>query len=114
MSEFAGGVGGAGRRPKRFLTAQQKYEIWLGLVSGELTQSQAAERWGVDRTTIARIRQVAKEGALAALAESKPGRRANGEDPELVAARKEIERLGEAVREQAVELVALRTKSRWG
>jgi transposase len=102
------------RRRKRVLTAQQKYEVWLGLVTGELSHSQAAQRWGVDRSTIARIRQVAKDGAMAALANSKPGRRANEEDPELLAALREVERLGELVKEQAVELVALRTKSRWG
>jgi transposase len=102
------------RRRKRVLTAQEKYEIWLGLVSGELSHSQAAQRWGVDRSTIARIRQVAKDGAMQALANSKPGRRPNEEDPELRAARTEVERLGEVVKEQAVELVALRTKSRWG
>ena len=51
---------------------------------------------------------------LEALANSKPGRRKDQVDPELKAARDEVQRLGEVVKEQAVELVALRTKSRWG
>jgi hypothetical protein len=36
------------------------------------------------------------------------------EDAELAAARAEIARLGEAVKEQAIELTLLRGKSRWG
>lgn len=101
-----------GRR--RRLSAAEKYEVWLKLVAGELGQNEAAEAYGVDRSTVSRIRDTAKAGAMAALADSKPGRPKNAVDPELAAARAEVERLGEVVKEQAVELVALRTKSRWG
>jgi transposase len=45
--------------------------------------AQAAAAAGVDRSTVLRIRQVAKEGALAALAESRPGLRAGGQNAEL-------------------------------
>jgi transposase len=103
-----------GRRAKRFLSPSQKYQLWLQLVTGELRQAEAAERFGVDRSTVMRIRQVAKQGALAALAASKPGVRQVREDAELAAARAEIARLGETVKEQAIELVLLRGKSRWG
>jgi transposase len=62
-----------GRRAKRFLSPSQKYELWLQVVTGELSQSEAAERFGIDRSTVMPIRQVAKQGALEALAASKPG-----------------------------------------
>jgi helix-turn-helix protein len=62
-----------GRRAKRFLSPSQKYELWLQLVTGELSQSEAAERFGIDRSTVMRLCQVAKQGALEALAASKPG-----------------------------------------
>ena len=62
-----------GRRAKRFLTPLQKYEIWLQLVRQEMTIAEAADHWKVDRSTIMRIRTVAKEGALEALANSSPG-----------------------------------------
>jgi transposase len=62
-----------GRRAKRFLSPTEKYELWLQLATGELSQSEAAERFGIDRSTVMRIRQVAKQGALEALAASKPG-----------------------------------------
>lgn len=102
-----------GRR-KRPLSGEEKYQIWQQLLTGELTQRQAAERWSVDATTIMRIRRVGREGALTALAQSRPGRRDAGQDAELVAARAEIARLEETVKEQAIELVALRGKSRSG
>ena len=92
----------------------EKYEIYLALVAGEMSQNEAADRYGVDRSTIARIRVTGKAAVLEALANSKSGRRRDQADPELRAAQAEVERLGEVVKEQAVELVALRTKSRWG
>ena len=103
------------RRRKRSLSAEEKLQIWLQLLSGETSQRQAAERWEVDPTTIMRIRRVARAGALSALAQSRPGvRAASGEDAELQAARAEIARLEETVKEQAIELVALRGKQRSG
>lgn len=104
-----------GRR-RRLLSAQEKYQIWQQLLTGELSQREAAERWNVDPTTIMRIRRVGREGALEALAQSKPGRRQGigVEDAQLRAAREEIARLEETVKEQAIELVALRGKTRSG
>jgi transposase-like protein len=52
------------RRSKRSLTAEEKLQIWLELLSGESSQRDAAQRWGVDPTTIMRIRKVARAGAL--------------------------------------------------
>ncbi|MGB0096952.1 MAG: hypothetical protein WBP81_30975 [Solirubrobacteraceae bacterium] len=114
MSELQD-VSRRGGRRKRALSAEEKLQIWLQLLTGELTQRQAAERWGVDPTTIMRIRRVGREGALTALASSKPGGGACGAvDAELAAARAEIARLEETVKEQAIELVALRGKARSG
>lgn len=101
---------GRGRRRKRMLSAQEKYQIWLQLLSGELSQREAAAQWGVDPTTIMRIRKVAKESALQGLAASKPGTRREAGDAELAAAKAEISRLEECVKEQAIELVLLRGK----
>ena len=108
------GPGSNGRR-RRFLSAEEEYQIWRQLLTGELSQREAAERWNVDLTTIMRIRRVGREGALGALAQSRPGRQGAGvEDAELRAARSEIARLEETVKEQAIELVALRGKTRSG
>jgi transposase len=104
----------AGRRSKRFLTPLQKYEIFLQLVRQEVTMAEAAERWQVDRGVIMRIRTVAKEGALEALSNSRPGTKAKARDYELEAARADAVRLGEALKEMAVKLMLVEGKGRWG
>ena len=108
---FQGSNGG--RRRKRLLSPSEKYELWLGLLRGEYTTVQAAERAGVDRTTIMRVRQVAKQGALDALSASKPGLRTGGVDPELAEARAEVARLAEALKEMGVRLMLAEGKGRW-
>jgi transposase len=102
-----------GRRPRRFLSPSQKYEIWLALVRGEVSTVEAAERAGVDRSTIVKLRQVGKQGALDAFAASRPGVRQTGPDPELAAARAEITRLSEALKEMGVRLMLAEGKERW-
>src|SRR5215210_8076356 len=67
------GTGPRRRRGKRFLSPSEKYEIWLSLVRGEYTIAAAAEQAGVDRSTVMKLRSVARQGALEALAQSKPG-----------------------------------------
>jgi transposase len=114
MTEFQRGTDRLGRRAKRFLSPSQKYEIWLQLVRGETTISEAADRLGVDRSTIMRLRQVAKDGAIAALAESWPGVQRAKRDLELEAARAEAARLGEVLKEMAVKLMLIEGKGRWG
>jgi transposase-like protein len=114
MTDRERGTDRAGRRAKRFLTPVQKYEIWLQLVRGETTIGEAADRFEVDRSTIMRLRTVAKDGALAALAESKPGLQQAKRDLELEAARAEAARLGEALKELAVKLLLVEGKGRWG
>jgi transposase len=76
--------------------------------------AEAAAHWEVDRSTIMRIRTVAKEGALAALAESRPGVKATQRDWELEAARADNARLGEAFKAMAVKLMLVEGKGRWG
>ena len=114
MTGPGGSAGSAGgRRPKRFLSPSQKYEIWLGLLRGEYSTVEAAERAGVDRSTIMKLRQVAKQGALDALAASRPGVKAGGLDPELAEAKAEIARLSEALKEMGVRLMLAEGKGRW-
>jgi len=103
------------RRPKRFLSAEQKYEIWLRVLTGELTSQEAALQAGVDRSTIMALRKTAKDGAMAALQASRPGRpRRGGEASELAGLAAENARLQATIVELSVELVALRGKVAWG
>ena len=113
MTDQERGVDRAGRRRKRFLTPQEKYEIWVQLLRGETTIMEAADRSRVDRSTVMKLRQVAKQGALDALAASRPGVKANGVDPELADARAEVARLSEALKEMGVRLMLVEGKGRW-
>ena len=113
MTETGRGTDRAGRRSKRFLSPSQKYEIWLQLIRQEVSIAEAAEQQHVDRSTIMRIRTVAKEGALAALAASKPGVGAKERDYELELAKAEVARLSEAVKQMAVRLTLVEGKGGW-
>ncbi|HMV74768.1 MAG TPA: hypothetical protein PKB00_09370 [Microthrixaceae bacterium] len=104
----------SGRKKKRFLAPQEKYEIWMQLVRGETTVAEAAERARVDRATISKLREVAKAGALDALAQSRPGRRGTQRDVELEEAKAETERLRTALAEMAVRLTLAEGKEPWG
>jgi len=114
MTDPTRGTDRGGRRAKRFLTPLQKYEVFLQLVRQETTVIEAAEQWQVDRGVIMRIRTVAKEGALEALSNARPGRKAAQRDLELEAARADAARLGEALKEMAVKLMLVEGKGRWG
>jgi len=106
----------APRRAKRFLSAEQKYDLWVRMLTGQLTASDAAAEVGVDRSTIVRIKAMARDGALSALA-AKPGRsnvKKSAAEIEADELRREVERLTSTVVDQAVELTLLRGKTSWG
>jgi transposase-like protein len=102
---------GQGRKPRKRLATSEKFEVFVQVLTQQATQREAAERWGVDRSTVVHVCKTAKQGALDALAASVPGRA--GKSPELAAAREEIERLRATVTEQAVTLHLHQGKSRW-
>ncbi len=104
------------RKPKKILTADQKYDLFVRMLSGQLSQADAAVEAGVDRTTITRMRTVARDGAIAALQASKPGRSktSRAERSKIASLEAEVARLQATIIEQAVELAVLRGKTSWG
>jgi transposase len=102
------------RRRGRQLTPEEKWELFLEVSSQQLSQADAARKWGVDVSTVIRIRRLAKDAALAAFASSKPGRMPSPEQVELEAALQENDRLSEALKEMAVELTLFRGRPRSG
>ena len=102
-----------GRRRRRLLTPEEKWEAFLEVTSRELTQSDAARKWGVDTSVVIKLRRDAKDAALAAFASSRPGGSRDPRDVEVEMLRAEIGRLTEAIKEQAIELALIRGKSRW-
>ena len=102
------------RKARRRLSPSEKYEIYVALLTGQCTQREAADRYGVDRSTVVHIVRTAKQGALDALSSAVPGR--PGLSPEqaaLAQAKAEIERLRATVAEQAVALHLHEGKARW-
>ncbi len=103
-----------GKRKRRRLSPSEKYEIYVSVVTGQSTQREAAEQYGVDRSTVVTACRVVKQGALDALAAAVPGRPGvSREQAALDAARAEIERLRATVTEQAVALHLHEGKARW-
>lgn len=103
----------SGRKRRKVLAPSQKYELWVSLLTGQAAQRQAAEKYGVDRSTVVAGCKSAKEGALAALS-TRPGRPGmSAEQVELAEAKAEIERLRATVTEQAVALHLHEGKARW-
>ena len=81
-----------------------------------MTIAEAAAAEQVDRSMILRILTVAKEGALAALAASKPGVKGNQCDYDLEQSQAEVARLSEALKVMAVHFDAtlVEGKGGWG
>ena len=102
------------RGGRRQLTPEEKWELFLEVTSQELSQRDAARKWGVDVSVVIKIRKLAKDAALAAFASSKPGRPVSPEQLELEAALQENDRLSEALKEMAVELTLFRGRQRSG
>jgi transposase-like protein len=101
------------RKPRRRLAPSEKYEIFVEVLTQQATQREAADKWGVDRSTVVHVCRTAKQGALDASAASVPGRPGvSAEAAALAEARAEIERLRATVTEQAVAMHLHRGKSR--
>lgn len=99
-------------RKRKVLSPETKWEVFLQVTSGEISQADAARKWQVDVSTVIGIRRTAKDAALAAFAR-RPGRPAKERNWELEAARAEIEQLRTAITAQAIELAVVRGKSGW-
>jgi hypothetical protein len=64
----------SGSRLRKRLAPSEKYEVHVQILTGQATQREAAEKWGVDRSTVIAICRTAMQGALDALAAAVPGR----------------------------------------
>src|SRR4051812_47566053 len=100
------------RQPKR-LSPETKWEIFLQVTAGEISQADAARKWHVDVSTVIGIRRTVKDAALAALART-PGRPTKDRNWELEAANAEIGQLPGAIRAKAIELGVIGEKSGGG
>ena len=84
----------------------------MQVTTGQVTQADAARKWGVDIGTVINIGRTVKGAALAAPA-AKPGRQAKEHDCELEPAKVDIAQLTETLQAQAGELAVARGKTGW-
>jgi transposase len=101
------------RRKRRQLTPEQKWEVFLEVTTGELTQADAARKWGVDVWVVIKLRKLARDAVLAAFAACQPGRSLDPRDAALAELRRENDRLSDALTELAIKLALVRGKPRW-
>ncbi len=92
------------RRRGRQLSPEEKWQVFVQVISQQLTQADAARKWGVDVSTVIKLRRLAKDGALAAFAASRPGRPLSVEQVELEELRPEYASCRRRSKELAVEL----------
>ena len=53
------------RQPRRQLTPEEKWEVFLEVTSQEISQADAARKYGVDVSVIIRLRALAKDARSA-------------------------------------------------
>lgn len=97
-------------RPRKQLTPEQKYRIFLETQRGDVSVATVLRKWGIHSSDLTRIRAQVREGALESLARGhRKGRRAQ-ESPEVVALKTEKARVEEVLKELAIENTLLRKK----
>jgi transposase len=92
------------RKARRELSPEEKWELFLEVTSQEISQADAARKYGVDVSVIVRLRALAQDAALAAFVSAKPGRPVSAEAVESGLLRAENDRLSEALKVMAIEL----------
>ena len=99
----------------RLLSPRERWELFLDVVSEQLSQADAARKWDVDVSMVIKLRRLVKDAAMAAFATSRPGRPAlTVRQAELEQLRSENARLSAALKALAIEVALLRGRQRSG
>ena len=114
MSVANNGKSSEGKKKRRLLSPEKKFQIFLESQTGKIPVGEILRREGIYSTDLVRIRKKVKEGALERLAD-RPGVKSKTvpqEDYETL--KRELEEKERALAEQAVELAILRKKTNGG
>ena len=96
--------------PRKHLTPEEKYRIFLECQRGDVPVAAVLRRWGIHSSDLTRIRAQVREGALQSLSRgSRQGRRPK-ELAEVTALKVDKARVEEALKELAIENTLLRKK----
>ena len=103
-----------GKKKRRLLSPEKKYQIFLESQSGEGPVGEILRREGLYSTDLARIREKVKEGALERLADRPGAKRKTVAQQDYEALKKELEEKERALADLSVELAILRKKTNGG
>ena len=103
-----------GKRKRRYLSPEKKFQIFLESQRGESPVGEILRREGIYSTDLTRIREKVKEGALEHLAARPGAKRKTVPQEEYDALKKDLEEKERALAELAVELTVLRKKTNGG
>jgi transposase-like protein len=107
-------AGNSGRKKRRFLSPEKKYQVFLEAQRGEVPVGDLLRREGLYSTDLARIQKKVKEGALERLGDRPGLRKKTVSDSEYSRLKKELEEKERVMAEMAVELAILRKKTNGG
>ena len=103
-----------GKKKRRFLSPEKKYQIFLESQSGKGPVGEIHRREGLYSTDLARIREKVKEGALERLADRPGAKRKTVAQQDYEVLKKELEEKERALADLSVELAILRKKTNGG
>ena len=103
-----------GKKKRRLLSPEKKYQIFLESQSGKGPVGEILRREGLYSTDLARIREKVKEGALERLADRPGAKRKTVAQQDYEALKKELEEKERALADLSVELAILRKKTNGG
>ena len=107
-------AGNSGRRKRRLLSAEKKYQVFLEAQRGKVPVGELLRREGLYSTDLARIQKKVKEGALERLGDRPGQRKKTVSDSEYARLKKELEEKERVMAEMAVELAILRKETNGG
>ncbi len=103
------------RKPKRIHTGEQKYDFGCGYCRCNSVRRCYSRGWGGPDPTVTRFQAVARDGVIAPLPASKPGKpkQSRTERTQIAELETEVARLQSTIVEQAVEPALLRGEVSW-
>ena len=114
MSVKDNGKSSEGKKKRRILSPEKKFQIFLESQSSQKPIGEILRREGIYSTDLNRIRQKVKEGALECLANRPGAKKKTVSQDDYDALKQELEEKERALADLSVELAILRKKTNGG
>ena len=103
-----------GKKKRRILSPEKKFQIFLESQTGKTPTGELLRRQGIYSTDLTRIRQKVREGALERLADRPGAKKKTVSRDDYDALKRELEEKERALADLSVELAILRKKTNGG